>query len=171
MPTSPFEPILDHLPALRRYARLLAGDSARADDLVQDCVERACLKWTLWRPGTSLRPWLFTIMHNVHANLRRDFRHDDQRLDLEGVPEPSEDPTVARGVGMDMQRALAQLSLPHRQVLLLVTVEEYTYAEVAQMLDVPIGTVMSRLHRAREQMRMLVDPEGQRSQPLHLIKR
>ena len=166
------EQTLAHIPALRRYARLLTGDATRADDLVQDTLERACIKWSLWRPGSALRSWLLTLMHNLHANQRRDFRHDDGHAVLDENVEPLHEPLASVGERLDLQQALARLSPALREVLLLVTVEEYTYAEAAGILDIPIGTVMSRLHRAREQLRTLVQSEAASPPPsLHLVKR
>ena len=167
------EQILGHIPALRRYARLLTGDATRADDLVQDTLERACVKWALWQPGSVLGSWLLSLMHNLHINQRRDWRHDDGHAALDDAPEPAHDPTAEAVQSMDLQQALAALPSPMREVLLLVTVEEYTYAETAAILDVPVGTVMSRLHRARERLRELMLDSGQvrRSLPLQLVKR
>lgn len=150
------EETLAHIPALRRYARLLTGDAARADDLVQDTLERACVKWSLWQPGSVLRSWLLSLMHNLHLNHLRDWRHDDGHAGMDDVAEPAHDPTAQTAVRLDLQQALAELPGPMKEVLLLVTVEEYTYAEVARMLGVPVGTVMSRLHRARERLRELM---------------
>jgi RNA polymerase sigma-70 factor (ECF subfamily) len=167
------EQTLGHIPALRRYARLLTGDPARADDLVQDTLERACVKWSLWQPGSALRSWLLSMMHNLHANQRRDWRHDDGHAALEDVPEPAHEPMANAAERMDLQRALAALPPPMREVLLLVTVEEYTYSEAAVILDVAVGTVMSRLHRARERLRELMThpAQTQRTVPLQLVKR
>lgn len=167
------EQILSHVPALRRYARLLTGDATRADDLVQDTLERACRKWSLWQPGAALRGWLLSIMHNVHANQRRDWRLDDAHADVDEAPEAAHEPLALAGERLDLQRALALLPPPMREVLLLVTVEEYTYAEAAALLEVPVGTVMSRLHRARERLRALMsEPQASaRVVPLHLVKR
>lgn len=147
------EQILAHIPALRRYARLLTGDATRADDLVQDTLERACLKWSLWQPGSALRAWLLTLMHNLYLNQRRDRRHDDGAAPLDEADEPAHEPLAALGERLDLAQALARLAPAQREVLLLVGVEEYSYAEAAQILGVPIGTVMSRLHRGREQLR------------------
>lgn len=160
------EQCLNHLPALRRYAWLLTGDGSRADDLVQDTLERACIKWSLWQPGTALKSWLLTLMHNLYLNQRRDRRHDDGHADLDDVPEPMHEPLAFAGERLDMRRAFDRLSPAAREVLLLVTVEEYSYAETARILDVPIGTVMSRLHRAREQLRRLcTDASGPKAGP------
>ncbi len=163
---------LAHIPALRRYARLLTGDASRADDLVQDTLERACVKWSLWQPGSALRSWLLTLMHNLYLNQRRDWRHDDGHAPLDERDEPAHEPMTQTGQRLDLQQALARLSPALREVLLLVTVEEYTYAETAQMLGIPLGTVMSRLHRAREQLRdRFDDPAARPAAPLHLVKR
>ena len=168
------EQTLAHIPALRRYARLLTGDRSRADDLVQDTLERACVKWTLWQPGSALRSWLLTLMHNLYLNQRRDWRHDESRANLDEVneEEASHEPFANVGARMDLQQALAQMSPALREVLLLVTLEEYSYAEAAGILDIPIGTVMSRLHRAREQLRSLVQEADAPTEPkLHMVKR
>ena len=150
------EQCLPHIPALRRYARLLTGDASRADDLVQDTLERACIKWSLWQPGTALKSWLLTLMHNLHLNQIRDRRHDDGHASLDDVPEAWHEPHALAAERLDLGRAFAHLSTTAREVLLLVAVEDYSYAEAARVLGVPIGTVMSRLHRAREQLRRLM---------------
>nr|WP_276597413.1 sigma-70 family RNA polymerase sigma factor [Pelomonas aquatica] len=149
--------MLAHIPALRRYARLLTGDATQADDLVQDTLERACRKWSLWRPGTALRPWLLSIMHNLHVNLLRDWHLDDGHATLDDLHELP-DPAAPAGERLDLERALAALPPGQRAVMLLVAVEEYTYAEAAGILDLPIGTVMSRLHRGREALRLRLTP-------------
>jgi RNA polymerase sigma factor (sigma-70 family) len=165
------EQTLLHLPALRRYARLLTGDATRADDLVQDTLERACVKWALWQPGSALRSWLLSLMHNLYLNQRRDWRHDDGHLSLDDVPEPAHEPHARSADRLDLQQGLGRLPPAMREVLLLVTVEEYTYAEAAVILDVPVGTVMSRLHRARERLRDLMDAaEVRPAPPLHRVK-
>ena len=166
------EQALGHIPALRRYARLLTGDATRADDLVQDTLERACIKWALWQPGSVLRSWLLSLMHNLHLNHVRDWRHDDGHVALEDAPEPTHDPMARAAERLDLQQALGALPTQMREVLLLVTIEEYTYAEAADILGVPVGTVMSRLHRARERMRELMtgNAEPARPPPLQLVK-
>ena len=147
--------IVELLPRLRRYARALVSDRARADDLVQDTLERAWNKFHLWRPGSDLRAWLFTVMHNVHVNQVRASR-DHAVLDDEG---PEMAVAAVQGASLeirDLERALALLSPEQREVLLLIALEDMSYAEVAAMLDIPIGTVMSRLSRAREKLRALM---------------
>ena len=147
--------LVDLIPRLRRYARALVGERAGADDLVQDTLERAWTKLHLYRRGTDLRAWLFTVMHNVHVNKLRAARPTDPLDDA--MPElaqraPQADALVVR----DLDRAIARLPADQRAVLLLVTLEEMSYEEVARTLGIPIGTVMSRLSRAREKLRMLM---------------
>lgn len=154
------EQTLVHIPRLRRYARLLTGDASRADDLVQDTLERACHKWSLWRPGvdgSGLRGWLFSLMHNLYLNQVRDQLHDRQASDIEGTDEPSHDPFAHTPERLDLEQALARLNPLLREVVLLVCVEELTYAETASLLGIPIGTVMSRLSRGREHLRHLTE--------------
>ena len=147
--------LVELIPRLRRYARALTGDRATADDLVQDTLERAWAKLHLYRRGTDLRAWLFTVMHNVHVNRVRAARAADP-LDDE-MPElaqraPQGDALVVR----DLERAIARLPAEQREVLLLVTLEDMSYDEVARTLGIPIGTVMSRLSRAREKLRLMM---------------
>ncbi len=147
-------------PRLRRYARALTGDtSPDADDLVQDLLERALSRWILWRPG-NLRAWLFTIMHNIFVNQLRAAAPLDYRPD-ELVPELSVRPDQEDGLGLrDLDKALQQLSVDQRETLLLVTLEELSYDEAAKVLGVPIGTVMSRLYRARERLRIALQGQS-----------
>jgi len=144
------------IPRLRRYARALIGDSGAADDLVQDTLERALGRFHLWQPGSNLRAWLFSIMHNVHVNQLRRRRevalHDDEAAQLP-VRAAQEGALAAR----DLVRALERLPAEQREVLLLVALEDMSYREVATTLGVPIGTVMSRLSRARDKLRVAID--------------
>ena len=159
------QPIVEHIPSLRRYARSLTGDPWAADDLVQDTLERACGKWRLWVAGTNLRAWLFTLMHNLFANqVRRSARQSRTGLevDLDDVSDQLADPQAAPDVALDLQRCLLRLPEDQRAVLLLVTLEDMPYAAVASILQVPIGTVMSRLSRARSRMRELMDGAADR---------
>jgi RNA polymerase sigma-70 factor, ECF subfamily len=146
--------IVAHIPRLRRYARALAGDSHRADDLVQDTLERAMAKFHLWRRGSDLRAWLFTVMHNVFINqlkARRELALDDAVRDgLQSAPQS--DPLELR----DLDAALRQLPVEQREVLLLVGLEQLSYAEVSKALGIPAGTVMSRLSRGRERLRAVM---------------
>jgi RNA polymerase sigma-70 factor (ECF subfamily) len=149
--------IVAEIPRLRRYARALTRDREAADDLVQDCLERAWGRFHLWRRHDNLRAWLFTIMHNLHANhvRRAKSRPATASLDVESaVKLPSiraaqEDNLEARG----LVAALELLPDEQRTVLLLVALEQFSYEETSQVLGIPIGTVMSRLSRARERLR------------------
>jgi RNA polymerase sigma factor (sigma-70 family) len=149
------ERLVELIPRLRRYARALVGDRAAADDLVQDTLERAWAKLHLYRRGTDLRAWLFTVMHNVHVNKVRAARPTDT-LD-EDTPELAQRATQGDALLVrDLDRSIAVLSADQRAVLLLVALEDMSYEEVAQTLAIPIGTVMSRLSRAREKLRAMM---------------
>ena len=161
--------LVDLIPRLRRYARALVGDRATADDLVQDTLERAWAKLHLYRRGTDLRAWLFTVMHNVHVNRVRAARLtdalDDEMPELAQRP-PQGDALLVR----DLDRGIARLPAEQRAVLLLVTLEEMSYDEVARTLGIPIGTVMSRLSRAREKLRAMMLGQAAGSTRLKLVK-
>ena len=150
--------ILEQVPALRRYARALTGDRERADDLVQDTLARALSRIHLWRPAASIRPWLFTIMHNLFLNERR---RASRMVPLGADPaEPAADRADSRALLDDLDRALGQLAEDQRAAVLLVGVEEMSYDDAAKVLGIPIGTLMSRLSRGREQLRRLLDGDG-----------
>lgn len=153
--------IVAEIPRLRRYARALTGDSYRADDLVQDTIERALGKWLLWQPG-NLRAWLFTLMHNIFVNQIRRGANIEYRDD-ESFPDAPVRATQEDGIALrELERALSRLTPEHREVLLLVGLEELSYEDTARVIGVPVGTVMSRLHRARERLRTLLNaPDGQ----------
>ena len=147
--------LVELIPRLRRYARALVGERSSADDLVQDTLERAWAKLHLYRRGTDLRAWLFTVMHNVHVNRVRATRVNDPLEDE--MPELAQRGTQPDGLLVrDLDRAIARLPADQRAVLLLVTLEELSYEEVARTLGIPIGTVMSRLSRAREKLRAMM---------------
>lgn len=149
------ERLVELIPRLRRYARALVGERAAADDLVQDTLERAWAKLHLYRHGTDLRAWLFTVMHNVHVNKVRASRATDP-LDDE-MPELAQRATQGDALLVrDLDRSIALLPAEQRAVLLLVTLEEMSYEEVARTLGIPMGTVMSRLSRAREKLRLMM---------------
>ena len=148
--------IVEQLPGLRRYARALTGDAWAADDLVQDTLERACHKWLLWRSGSNLRAWLFTLMHNLYLNQRRGLQVV-QPLDDETLATLTGADGVASDITLDLDRCLQRLPPEQRAVLLLVTLEDMAYADVARVLGIPLGTVMSRLSRARGRMRELME--------------
>jgi RNA polymerase sigma-70 factor (ECF subfamily) len=150
------------IPKLRRYARALTRDAVRADDLVQNALVRAIAKQHLWQPGTDLRAWLFTILHHQNVNdVRRSLREGD-RVAVENVAPTLatvSDPTAALQI-RDLERAIGVLPQEQRQVLLLVGLEGMCYEDVATILDIPVGTVRSRLSRGRETLRRLMDVRG-----------
>lgn len=150
------------LPRLRRYARVLARDAAAADDLVQDTLERAWARHRQWRPGSDLRAWVFSIMHNRHVDLTRSSLARPERPAAAGAEAEAEallqEAAAAPEIeALDLERAFGQLADEHRQVLVLVAVEQMSYAEAAEALGVPVGTVMSRLSRARARLRELME--------------
>ena len=156
----PRQDLVAHIPGLRRYARALTGDAWAADDLVQDTLERACSRWRLWIVGTDLRAWLFTIMHNLHANQVRGTVRQAAVARLVDIDEAAAElgaPSSAADTALALQRCLQQLPEDQRAVLLLVTLEDMGYAQVARVLGIPQGTVMSRLSRARARLRVLMD--------------
>lgn len=165
MEPHPFE---QHIPRLRRYARALVGDRYAADDLVQDTLERAWNKLHLWRQGSDMRAWLFAIMHNVFVNQVRSRRQDIER-NMEELPVIPVRATQGQSLELiDMEKALRMLPDDQREVVLLVGVEQFTYEETSRALSVPVGTVMSRLSRARERLRQITS--GEPSTSLKLVK-
>jgi RNA polymerase sigma-70 factor, ECF subfamily len=154
--------IAEQIPKLRRYARALLGDPVRSDDLVQEALERALSRSHLWQPGTDIRAWMFTILHNVHVNNQRQRRYRDEYQELtDDRPELATPATQERALEIrDLARGLQLLPAPQRQVVLLVGLEGMNYKQVAAVLDIPIGTVMSRLHRGREALRRLMTDGG-----------
>lgn len=150
------------IPRLRRYARALTREPTRADDLVQNCLTRAVAKQHLWQPGTDLRAWLFTILHNQHINDVRKSMKEGTAVDIENF-EPL--PVLPRADAVlelrDLDRAMAKLVLEQRQVILMVCLEGMSYEQVAEVLSIPIGTVRSRLSRGRDQLRRLMGIEDE----------
>jgi RNA polymerase sigma-70 factor (ECF subfamily) len=162
------------IPRLRRYARALTRDASRADDLVQDCLCRALSKAHLWKPGTDLRAWLFTMLHNQYVNRIRSAVREGMSSPVEEMAQRLSSPAVqtASLELRDLDRALARLPEEQRQVVLLVGLEGLRYEQVAEILDVPVGTVRSRLSRAREALRRLMDlPESGRHRTESLRRR
>jgi RNA polymerase sigma-70 factor (ECF subfamily) len=145
------------IPRLRRYARALTRDVVRADDLVQSCLTRAVAKQHLWQPGTDLRAWLFTIMHNQHVNdVRRSVR-DGNNVEVDKAPTLAVQSNAIPTLQLrDLERAIGKLPPEQRQVILLVGLEGMAYEEVAKVLKIPVGTVRSRLSRGRDQLRRLM---------------
>ena len=150
------------IPRLRRYARVLTGNPTRADDLVQDTLTRAWEKRRLWQAGSDLRAWLFTIMHNVFVNQRARARRDmltvsiDADEDGGAVWQISVPATQSNRVELaEVVLQIGRLPVEQREVLILAAVEELRYEEIAAALSIPIGTVMSRLSRARDKLRRM----------------
>lgn len=163
-------PIEEQIPRLRRYARALTGERGAADDLVQDTLERALGRLHLWRQGSDLRAWLFTIMHNIHVNQARSrARHRHEALEAEPTAEAVRAPEPDWLELRDLDRALARLADEQRMVLLLVGLEQFTYDEAARILNIPIGTVMSRLSRGRERLRVILSGDAKIT-PLKAVK-
>jgi RNA polymerase sigma-70 factor (ECF subfamily) len=159
------------IPRLRRYARVLTGNSTRGDDLVQDTLTRAWEKHSYWRPGSDLRAWLFTIMHNVFVNQLAAAKRDANNISLDAQSETGttlqlageEDPT--RRIELrEVMKQVQRLPAEQREVLMLVAVEGMRYEEVAATLEIPVGTVMSRLSRARDKLKRVA------LQPLPALK-
>jgi RNA polymerase sigma-70 factor (ECF subfamily) len=163
-----------HIPALRRYARSLARDSHAADDLVQDCLERAINRWHLRRNEGDLRAWLFAILRNLFLGDVRQRKRRGTVVPLDdGLATPSP-AAAAEGDGRvavrDVLAALDALAEEQRSVLLLVGVEDLSYEQAARVLDVPVGTVMSRLSRGRERMRVMLESGGRGTALLRSVK-
>jgi RNA polymerase sigma-70 factor (ECF subfamily) len=145
------------IPRLRRYARALVRDPVAADDLVQDCLARALGKIHQWREGTDLRAWLFTILHNQHISRARRIARERDNIELQkSDPDLALSPDqTARLELRDLERAIAKLSEEQRAVILLTGLEGMGYDEIASVLNLPVGTVRSRLSRGRETLRVL----------------
>jgi RNA polymerase sigma-70 factor, ECF subfamily len=160
-----------HIPFLRRFARALTADSVLADDLVQDCIERALRKHALYDPERPMRAWLYTILRNLHVSGRRSQLRQGASVGLDQVPSgadavpPRQEDRLALA---DVEEAVQRLPLVQREVLLLVVLDEMSYRDVAEVLGVPIGTVMSRLSRARLFLRQQFD--GDKEPRLRRIK-
>jgi RNA polymerase sigma-70 factor, ECF subfamily len=152
--------MIEHIPALRRYARVLERTNDKADDLVQDCIERALSKAALYQPDTNLRAWLFTIMRNIAItqvrkdNLRRTYAIERQAM-TPRYEAPSQTDTVAL---KDTLRLMGALSSGEQQAVSLLAIEDLSYEDAANIAGMPVGTMKSRLSRGRQRLRSLVDP-------------
>jgi RNA polymerase sigma-70 factor, ECF subfamily len=147
------------IPRLRRYAFALTRNMSHADDLVQDTLVRAIAKQGCWQWGTNLRAWLFTLMHHQNADFVRRSAREGAAVDFDDTwPGPTTANDPAGGLSLrDLDRALARIPEERRQVILLIGLEDISYKEAATILDVPIGTIRSRLSRGREALRTLMD--------------
>jgi len=150
--------IEQEIPRLRRFARAMVRDAALADDLVQECLERALSRLHLWQPGTNLRAWLFTILRNLHINgIRRQQTFVDIDSEVQAGIGGAHGSQVVRLELRDLRRALDKLPAEQREVVLLIGLEGISYAEAADILQVSIGTVKSRLSRGRRALRILME--------------
>jgi len=160
------------IPRLRRYALALAGEPAAADDLVQDSLERAIRKRHLWQRYGSIRAWLYRILFNVYLNQRTQRTQRQRQLPLEGVadalavPAPQEH----RIDCTDIATAMHDLPDEQRAAILLTALEGLSYDEAAAILDIPVGTLRSRLSRGRDRLRALYRPADKRAQALRRVK-
>jgi RNA polymerase sigma-70 factor (ECF subfamily) len=160
--------LLDAIPRLRRYARSLTHDTAPADDLTQQTLARALAHWRQYDPERDMLVWLLSIAHNAFLDaVRRDARMHfadpaelQHAMDAEGGT-----PGTDVGLRLDLLAALARLSPEQREALVLVCVEQLSYAEVAEALRIPIGTVMSRVCRARQALRRHLEGAPRRAAP------
>ncbi len=151
--------LTEQIPSLRRYARGLIHHPEKADDLVQDCLERALSRRQLWDSNRPLRPWLFTILHNLYANAARHFHNTPEIVSIDPLHETAATDSFSEVALQELNTALHRLSEQHREILLLVGLEQMSYQETAEILNLPPGTVMSRLARARKHLRELMqDP-------------
>lgn len=154
-----------HIASLRRYAHMLCQNSADADDLVQESLMKALAAAHTYRSGKDLRAWLFSILHNTFVSQKRQYarraraaRFLDATCGEAETPQNQEKHVEAR----DTLSMMSRLTPDQQSVLLLIAVEGYSYAEAAQILDIPIGTLMSRLARGREMLRQLMSGEKRR---------
>ena len=160
------------VPDLRRYAWSLLRDTHEADDLVQECLTRA-LGSLAERENTPIRPWLFTIMHNLFISQWRKRRYrarfvvDPGARPAEGRSEPSQEWALAI---RDLLRSLDAMPAEQRYLLLLVSVEGFSYGEAAAILGIPVGTVMSRLSRARDMLQVKLGETGKARPAIRRVK-
>jgi RNA polymerase sigma-70 factor (ECF subfamily) len=147
------------VPSLRRYARALTHDADLADDLVQDCLERAIRKQSLWRPTGPVKAWLFRILLNIYRNDLRRNRRAPVAVSIDMMTsEPHTQPQQPGRMALaETARAMQLLPAEQREALLLVTLEGLSYSEAAQVLSIPIGTLMSRIGRARAALRAFTE--------------
>lgn len=156
------------IPALRRYARALVRDRTAADDLVQDCLERAVSRWHQRRPDADPRTWIFTILYNLAVSRFRRQKRSPVEIAIEDAPKHDMSQTASQETTLEVRHMLRCVDLlpdEQRAVLFLVALEDLSYAQTADVLGIPVGTVMSRLSRARDRLIELMDG-ARRKQPL-----
>ena len=147
------------IPQLRRYAYALVNHKDTADDLVQDSLERALSRQNLWDPARAMKPWLMTLLHNIYANNARKYHRSPVLISINDTEELTDNSSTTDLSLSDLQYSLDQLSDEHRQVVLLVGLEQMSYKETATILDIPVGTVMSRLTRARKNLKQIMNEQ------------
>jgi RNA polymerase sigma-70 factor (ECF subfamily) len=157
--------VIEHIPHLRRYARVLVRAEDQANDLVQDCVGRALSRSSLYRPDTNLRAWLFTIMRNIAiTQARRQYIRRTYAAERQAIAHRAEAPSQTHTIALkESMRMLKELSPGERQAIALLVVNELSYEEAATVSGLPPGTMKSRLSRGREHLRLLIDPDDRRS--------
>ena len=165
--------LVAQLPALRRYAMALVGNAALADDLVQDCIERALGQEAQLRDAERLAGWLRRILYHLYIDEIRRNRRRGREQDINELADNLElsAPAPDNSAMKEFVQAVNRLSAEHRQILLLVSVEELSYRQIAEELEIPLGTVMSRLARARERLRDLMQSRTAEIIPLAERKR
>lgn len=152
--------VIEHIPSLRRYARVLARTADQADDLVQDCIERALSRQNLYQPDTNLRAWLFTIMRNIAITqtrkdkLRRSYASERMAMDRRAEMPKQTDIVALK----DSLRLMSTLSDGEQQAVTLLGLNDLSYEEAAAMSGLPVGTMKSRLSRGRQRLRAMMDP-------------
>ena len=152
--------ITAQIPRLRRYARALTGERTSADDLVQDTLERAWSKLHMWRRGSDMRAWMFSIMHNTFINHIRKNQIVTVSMDDDALEVPTRATQEDFLRMRDLASAIGKLPYEYREVILLIGLEQLSYEEAAKVLGIPLGTVMSRLSRGRERLRALMAGEN-----------
>ncbi len=152
--------LIAQLPRLRRYATALVGNAAAADDLVQDCIERALRRSATLQDPRRISAWLRSILHNLHIDELRRRRDLANGIDISEMENVLSIAPEDRGASIDFLRAFQGLSTEHKQILLLAGIEGLNYREIGEELGIPIGTVMSRLARGRERLRSAVEREA-----------
>lgn len=157
-----YKELTECIPVIRRYARALTNDIHRSDDLVQDCLERAWSRLHQFKQGSNMKAWLFTIMHNIYANQARRYNKTPQLVDIDTMADrPCSSSRQELNLELhDLNNALQQLPSEQKEVLLLVGLEGMRYQEVSDIIGIPLGTVMSRLYRAREKLRNIMEGDA-----------
>jgi RNA polymerase sigma factor (sigma-70 family) len=163
------------IPALRRYATMLSKDRSTADDMVQDCLERTFTHWRLRDPNGPLKAWVFSILHNLAMDHLRRTRRRGPHLAIDDIDEAALAVPASQENAVNHDQVLSAIDrLPedYRNVFLLIAIEEMSYAEAASILHIPVGTIMSRLYRARMRLQgMLTDrPAPSATQALRVVR-